>query len=234
MTVQARRSLAGRRLESAAVIALPREGEATGPVELRLEALGKLEGIVTSSRGPVVGARVGVVPRGPATSGRVSTVRTDARGVFEVQVPEARSYGVTVSPPGYPLTAFEVSPGGPATLEVGGGGGELQVILGGRAAAFRDEGRSLAIWQNGLPLSLGTLYRWSAGHDVPFQVDGRIRAPRLAAGRYDVCVGPRALTRGEAEIEAWRNEKARCQSGDLLDGGTLVLEMAPKRDVPNP
>jgi hypothetical protein len=220
-------SVQGKWTSDTAVVFV-REGADVGPIELRLRKTKRLSGRIQSSRGPVLGAGVVVLPLPPAPMFGDST-RTELDGSFAAQVPDAASnVAVIVSPPGYALKAFPVAASESSQdLTVTRDGGSLQVSLPPKSEDVEKEGVSLWVFQDGLPLPPDELYRWAAGHGQDHVIEGGqgILIPELAAGHYRVCLAARAAL-AQWQASGWTAPLAKCAAGQLTAGGTLRLDLS--------
>ncbi|MEM8962415.1 MAG: carboxypeptidase-like regulatory domain-containing protein [Acidobacteriota bacterium] len=190
----------------------------TGPIELVLRDAMPVSGRVLSHRGPVAGATVTIAPLGGA---RGDTVQTGLDGTFRALVSsDADRAGVTVSPPGFPLKAFDMAiEPTPVALYVSDEGGTLEVAL-----PDNPEGRVLTVWQDGVLLPTGALVRWAMGHGIPPRYDARLLIyPRMAQGTYRACLG-HAEVLEPSEVESW-TDRSTCASGFLGLGDVLSLSL---------
>ncbi len=197
------------------------EGQAAGPLELRLRKTKELGGKIVSPSGPVAGARVVAIPQSPMPDAGGSAT-TDLAGSFHLQVPQkTESATVIVSAPGRALKAFDaVTEGQDLALEVTEEGGTLELALPDPPVMER-KGLSLRIAQDGLWLPVGLLFQWANGHGETSAADtGQVRhIPALAPGDYQVCLVPRELLPGTGAPTA-----GACDAGALSSGGTLRLK----------
>lgn len=205
-----------------------REGADVGPIELRLRKNKRLSGKVQSSRGPVPGAGIVVMPLPPAPMYGDSS-RTELDGSFAAQVPDgAGNVAVIVSPPGYALKAFPVAVSESAPeLMVTQEGGSLEVSLPPKSEEIEKESFSLWVFQDGLPIPPGELTRWSAGHGQDYMAEGgrKVMIPELAPGHYRVCLAARAV-QAQWWASGWTAPLAKCTAGQLAAGGTLRLDLS--------
>ncbi len=224
----------GKSLSDAAT-ALLRDGEETGPIELRLRRMRTLTGRVVSPLGPVVGASVAAVPAGSARF-EVEESPTDLTGSFSVQLPaQTASAFVYVSAPGDAFRAFQVPvDGSPATLAVDADSGALEVAI----PYSRDEMDEQDIsppWflQNGIPVPAAFLRRWALGHGEAYADAAytSLRVGNLAPGGYQVCFAARPSIVA-AHRAGWASPPGRCAAGTLGSGATLRL--VPERDEARP
>lgn len=214
------------RLTSDEILLHLEDGSRHGPIELVVRRMQSLRGRVVGNRGPVAGARLLLSVTAPLL-GATETARTSVDGSFEARISGlAQAAQVVISPPGHALTAVEIPISQePLVLAVGEEAGDLEVRLGSTQEELGQQGKTVVILQNGLPLSPSTLFSWAAGHGVPFVEERGYRVPHLAPGEYRVCLGPKQFST-EASLAAWFAEKARCRSGFLGAGGTLTLDLA--------
>jgi hypothetical protein len=204
------------------------DGEDVGPLEVRMRKESKLSGSVQSARGPVPGAGVAVFALRPAMIGGDST-RTELDGSFTAHVPAPTEMAdVVVSAPGYALKAFPMlvsaSPAQPLIVEEQGG--DLQLLIPPPPA----DGGATTLWifQNGLPLPTGILFRWAGAHgrDVaPASNKERtsMTIPELAPGEYRACLVPQSVLIPWHD-SGWSASLAKCVDGTLTAGGTLRLD----------
>lgn len=213
---------------SGRTMAFVRDGADVGPLELRLRKNKRLSGRVQSSRGPVPGAGVLVLPMPPAPMFGAS-VRTELDGAFAAQVPDAAGrVAVIVSPPGYALKAFSLTFSEPAPdLVVGSEGGSLEISFPAKPEDIEKEEVSLWIFQDGLPLPQDLLYQWTAGHGQPFahEEGRRILVPELAPGQYRACLAARAVL-ADWQASGWTSPLAKCATGQLAAGASLRLDLS--------
>jgi hypothetical protein len=199
-----------------------------GPMNLILRKTRILHGRVQSPRGPVAGAMLRVVPFVPPL-GSASRTRSELDGSFSVRVDgKAESMLAIVSPPGHALQVFEVSvKGEPVVLNVSPDGGTLEVAL---PFSLKSSEQVLFIWQNRLPLDLGSLVFWAEGHGIRFEDEAGLHIPRLAPGDYEVCYGPITFSDPDG-LADWKTRTATCASGSLGNGATLRLNLKAKAEA---
>jgi hypothetical protein len=202
-----------------------RDGEETGPIELRMRKNRRFSGTVQSPLGPVPGASILVIPlRPPSLAG---TARTDLDGSFTALVPAAtESAVVIVSPPGHALKAFTVPVGdAPQTLRVGREGGELEVLVPEKSEDIEREEVILMVFQNGLPLPTRILNQWALGHGRDLAIPGKVAVADVAPGEYRACLTARVVL-ASWEASGWTAPLAKCTTGQLTAGGTLRLDLS--------
>jgi hypothetical protein len=199
------------------------EGRAVGPVELKLHQTKRLNGLVLSSLGPVVGSRVMILARTPDGGGAVAM--TDTEGAFQVDLPQATSrIAAIASAPGFALRAFDATADPkPLLLQVTEDKGNLEVALPLTREDLLRENLVLVVFQNGLPIPTSVLSQWASDHGLSRDsVDPTWRVPDVAPGEYRVCFVPRSLEL----LVYWSSvpEGLSCDSGLLSPGATLSLK----------
>lgn len=213
------------RLASEPVTTVALEGQATGPLELRLRKNKPFQGRVQGTRGPVPGAAVTVHALRPA-SFYGATARTDLGGSFQSRVPESTEAVIAiVSPPGHSLKAFEVPlDGSPVLLDVPAEGGAVEISSSRSEEDIRADSLQTVVFQNGLAIPWGVLLGWAEGHGERLEPSRGVRIPNLAPGQYRVCLSRRAdLVEGAGRAPEERQEG--CASGYLQAGGVLKLAL---------
>lgn len=202
-----------------------RDGEEVGPIEIRMNKKKRISGTVRSALGPVPGAGIRVVPVHPVKMGG-DAVRTDLDGSFTAQVPErTETAAVIVSPPGHALHAFLLSLSEPPQpLTVGRESGNLEVSVPERSKV-EEEGLSLWVLQNGLPLPMQSLYEWALGHGQDIYRENTYAVPALAPGEYRACLVAQAAVIPWID-SGWTAPLARCATGQLTADGTLRLDLS--------
>lgn len=219
----------GRLTSTPARVAIHPDSE-LGPLTLRLMESKTITGRVRSIEGPVPGAVVTFLPQAPHP-GYPATVQTDLEGRFAAEVPRATlSATVIVSPPGHALKTFSVPTDDvPLVLNVLADGGSLGGALPYSQDDLRTAGLTVRILHEGRGIPTSTLYRWAAGHGVPFASEGSWQVPNMAPGRYEICVGPRRVVDVD-ELLAWAMQEASCAAGYLETGGELTLDVEALED----
>lgn len=195
------------------------EDRAVGPLELRVHPLKQLTGTVSSSRGPVAGSQVTILSL-PSGTGDGAT--TDTAGSFSVRIPESASHLVAiVTAHGFALQASRAEANGaPLALTVFEAGGDLEISLPWSADEFLAKGRSLAFFQNGLPLPGNIPFQWAYDQGQPLKIGQAFRIPNVAPGEYRVCLTPQGNLSG---ADLFPPETDSCDSGLLATGMTLKL-----------
>lgn len=217
----------GRRTSAAEMVELVEDRD-TGPVELVLLDNTELTGVVRSSFGPVAGAQVMIGTTSTATDA-TDVTQTDLEGNFTVRVPEGfDSFRAVVAPPGHGLDVFEVQKSaGEVVLDVERGSGTLSAVVG-PPGELRDRNRIVVLLKGEHPIPSSILTGWAAAQGVRGYEDGRLYVPGLAPGEYTLCVGAvEALLLGG--LDAWI-DAARCDSGTLIPGDTLRLDIRSAED----
>jgi hypothetical protein len=196
------------------------EGGEVGPVELRLRAMKRLQGVVSSSRGPVAGALVRARARPPAVGEGQATTGPD--GSFSLEIPDnVASIEAAVSAPGYGIQAFLLPAGEKAvSLTVSETAGDVVIALPDPAELQR-ENRQVTLFQNGMELPM-TLLR---GGDSTASADGpALRFASLAPGSYSACL-VRIPVASTGALDPAAIPKNACDSGQLATGATLALTL---------
>jgi hypothetical protein len=195
------------------------EDRAVGPLELRVHPLKRLTGMVRSSRGPVAGSQVTILS---LPSGAGDGAATDDTGSFSLRIPESASRLVAiVSARGFALQAAQAQANGvPLALMVSEAGGDLEISLPWNPDEFLERGRSLALFQNGLPLPGNILFQWAYDQGQPRKIGRTFRIPNVAPGEYRVCLMPQGNL---PVMDAAPGEADVCDSGLLAAGATLTL-----------
>ncbi len=193
-----------------------------GPLVLRLRENRRFEGQVHGDAGPVAGASLFLMSQ-PRT-GSVDTARTGLDGRFAAKLPQSAQRAViVVSPPGNSFRAFDVAlDGAPLILRTSAAGGTLEVTLP-NLEEIQQHNLQFLIFQDGLSLPPGELYRWAAGHGQSLQAgeSNVLRIPALGEGRYDVCLVPYATLLAS---DYSGGPAGSCVQGQLTTGGVLRLK----------
>jgi hypothetical protein len=170
-------------------------------IELRIEGLNSVRGVVRSGGHPVIGARViGYAFIGD--SAKQERTVTDMNGGFTLQIPaSAREMDLAVAALGSIFHPFKIpDPLDPIVLDIAARGGELYLRWPSGVIQPR-------VVFNNVPVTVQDLFEWE-------RVNGRkheartLRVPDMAPGRYQFCAA------------------ARCIEGVLATGGRLELEVA--------
>jgi hypothetical protein len=204
-----------------------RDGESVGPLELRMRKSKRISGTVQSSRGPVPGAGITVVPLRP-TMMFGDSVRTELDGTFTANVPgPTTTAAVIVSPPGYALQAFPLVVGDvPQPLTVSGPGGDIEILFPEKSEEVEKGEISLWVFQNGLPIPTSALNYWIQGHGTDISDAGKkLVVPALAPGEYRACLAAQAVFVAW-EASGWSSSLAKCATGQLTAGGALRLDLS--------
>jgi hypothetical protein len=175
---------------------VPKEGRTEG-IELEIQALRNVRGVVRSGGYPVIGARVTGYAYVRGSANRDQTV-TDTSGGFAFDVPEAvPEMNLVVAGLGKIFHPFQVPTGQPIVLDVAPAGGELQLHWPGDATQQR-------VSFNDVPVMMYDLYEWRRANGIHAE-QGALALPGMAPGRYQFCAD------------------ARCVEGVLAAGGRLEL-----------
>jgi hypothetical protein len=203
-------------------------------VELRVEELATLRGIVRLDGRPAAGALVILQPVHSAFP--ASELHTDAAGRFteERLAPGTSEVFATIAVPGMLLWAgrLAVDPEREVVVELSSAAGELRIGLPeGRWSRLNDW--SPVFLRNGVPLAQGILERWAALGGNPDDGPDRISARGVASGVYRACRVPN----GEVLVAMLGGAgNLRCDQGQLAPGGALDLTLpkAAGRGEPSP
>jgi hypothetical protein len=178
---------------------LPKDGRVEG-IELEMNSLRTIRGVVRLGGHPVIGASViGYAFAGG--SAKQDRAVTDINGAFAFDVPaSAPEMNLMVAALGRVFHPFQVAAGEPVTLDLAPAGGELQLRWSGVITPHR-------VFFNDVPVHLHDLMEWSRANDRRPE-PGSIVLPSMAPGRYQFCI------------------QARCVEGVLAIGGRLELTAA--------
>jgi len=156
-----------------------REGKNT-EVELRLSRSTTLRGRVVSEGRPVIGASVQALPVGSGAFD-LSPVLTDARGRFEVDLPESSTAGLAVIPPseGAVLTLADPA-AGEAVVEVPRLSGALTVLWSSSGSGDPVIRTGPVSW----PVQILAILQSHRGATIS---NGRSILPAVAPGSYVIC-----------------------------------------------
>lgn len=196
------------------------EGGEVGPVELRLRSMKRLEGIVSSSRGPVAGALVQVKARPPVVGEGQATTGPD--GAFSLEIPDnVASIEAAVSAPGYGVQAFPLAAGEKAiSLTLSETAGDVVIALPDPAELQR-ENRQVTLFQNGMELPMTLLQ----GGAPDASADGpALRFTGLAPGSYSACL-VRIPVASTGALDPVTIPEGACVAGQLAAGATLPLTL---------
>jgi hypothetical protein len=201
------------------LLSLGEDGE-IGPVELRLRAMKRVEGVVSSSRGPVAGALVRARARPPAVGEGQATTGPD--GAFSLEIPDnVVSVEAAVSAPGYGIQAFPLAAGEKAlSLTLSETAGDIVIALPDTAELQR-ENRQVTLFQNGMEIPMTLLQGGSSAASA----DGpALRFAGLAPGSYSACL-TRIPVASTGALDPAAIPKEACDSGQLATGATLALTL---------
>lgn len=200
------------------------EGQAVGPIELRLRAMRRVSGTVRSSQGLVAGAKLLLRAEAPAIGEGSATSQLD--GSFSLELPENLGHLIAVvKAPGFGAQGFRVA-GTEDSLNAQVREGQGTISIAKPAAS--DEGESsplrLALWANGLELPVSFL---RSGAPLPASsATGEVsdtRLPALAPGDYVACWLPVDENVWGGLGAAPPTAGAACAAGTLVDGQELRL-----------
>lgn len=204
------------------------DGRDLGPVELRLTRPVTVHGQVVSPLGTAAGTSLSFWPWEPRLGGG-DDARTDLEGRFSARLPQGtRTVLVGVSAPGMALRVFALPvDGNDARLLVRPEGGTVEFELPGPVPSES----SFFLFQNGFPILRDDLASWmrSKGSLLDLKQGGVYRAPQLAPGRYDLCVGRDGTLLSEPPPA-----DRRCVSGVLEAGGRLRLGFDGEAETEDP
>ena len=173
-------------------------------VELKVEELRKIAGLVTAAGMPVVGARVHAYAFLGGAAQQERRV-TDLEGRFELAIP-ASSTVVTfvVGAAGRTLHAFRLPADKSLSLDIAPRGGRLRLRYPQAANPVR------VTFNDTAAIPFSDLADWARAQQSPRE-DGSLLVPDVAAGKYRLCV------------------QDRCAEGMLGVGGSLDLDVVPSR-----
>lgn len=195
-----------------------REGGSGPPVVLTLRRHRAVMGAVVGPDGPVPGARVALYEPTPIAD--LSSVWTDARGVFEAEVPaDAESVRYWLEAPGYAFQfgARPLPSSGTLDFELRREGGMLELSIEPGEPATPG-GLYPALLHEGSFLGWGSLARRALPASEPGEAPARRRFADFAPGSYSLC-WMTVEAGGEAVLES------SCRHGLLLPGGRLELRL---------
>jgi hypothetical protein len=228
--IAATAAIEGLRAASPMISVTLREDVTAGPIELVVRPMHSFEGRVTSTSGPVRGARLHVVTLDRSIPSWGSAV-TDLEGRFAFELPEEEGLAAfTLLPPGGFLTTAVERLRSPLELRAESAGGTVQLSLPAGAP-----GHAVMLQHDGVYVDPGLLAEWARGHghSTQFPVPGELASfPRLAAGVYRLCaVAEPERRRRLQDGDNWQQifDGARCATGSLAPGGTLELSLAEER-----
>jgi len=202
------------------------EGAPVGPVRVEIRETVEITGRVLGATGPIPGTVVQASTHEPRLAGFRDSSRTDLNGHFGVQAHrQATHLQVVFSPPGHALATRVFPVDGPIDWVASRNGGS--VVIHGWQPQEDDIHLALFLFQDGLPISHGTLFQWARSHGEIWRPTGdHITIPQMAAGRYRVCLGLRGqMTRATFETGDWTDALDHCVEGQLLAGGELRLDL---------
>lgn len=204
------------------------EEHETPSLRLVLQDRMTIEGLVTSSRGPVPGARIlakGELGETGAASGMEAV--SGPAGEFTLKLPAGtHNVHLNVVAPGYATRMLKTQTGAGSVLEIPlePAGGNLVLDFGSQTSdRLKALGAGL-LAHNGTFVPLGTLFRWAQLQRAPQSDPHRLVVPNMEAGEYLVCLGDAAQTMVPRGLEP---PPAECSRGYLLPLQELTLRMPP-------
>jgi hypothetical protein len=226
--VQARATLAGRRLTSQLAEETVREEMTPAPVRLVLDETWTLRGIVQGAGQPMNGVELIAFPiaNGQLSQTTLPSARTGVDGMFEMTMPgNAGSVQVVAQATGYPLhvrnvTRQSVEDQGSVVLELGHEHGVLE--LGAASTNL------VIVMVNGHPIHRALLLQWTFDNGVEVNPAGPVSVPLMPPGEYAYC----RVTAAEAMLVAGRSAlpaASACDTGHLTAGGRLSLQLPDQR-----
>lgn len=182
---------------SSLVSAIVTEDGRTDGIELQINSLHSVRGVVRSGGYPVIGARV-IGYAFVGGSAKQDRAVTDINGGFSFDVPASvPEMSLVVAALGSIFHAFKVPTAEPIVLDVAPAGGELQFRWPSAVTQRR-------VSFNNVPVLMHDLYEWARANGR-MQEQGTLAVPSMAPGRYQFCAD------------------ARCVEGVLAVGGHLEL-----------
>lgn len=223
-TVSARKRSAGQEHTSDSQILATTEDAPYGPVTLQLVATEEITGQLVDLAGtPVPGASVLLSTSSPSLVSYQTSVRTGIEGAFTARLREGTErVQVIVQAPGHALETLEVEARDPLRLSVGDRGGSLELDLSGGG---EPPDAAMYLLHDDLVIPLSTLIEWASVHGERVDQDARsLLVPRLAPGRYRMCLGIRSdLAEALRATGDWRFGLRSCDQGFLTEGSILRL-----------
>ena len=197
-------------------------------LRLVLQARMKIDGLVSSARGPVPGARI-TANADMGETGAASGMETVSgpSGEFTLKLPAGtRLIHLTVLAPGYAARMLKSQIAADIVLEIPleAAGGNLVIDFGGQTnEAIKTLGGGL-LAHNGTFVPLGALFRWSHLQRAPQTDPHHLVLPNVEAGEYLVCIGDAAHAMIPRGLEP---PQEQCSRGLLLPLQELTLKMPP-------
>jgi hypothetical protein len=178
------------------------EGSRFEGVELILDSTRDINGVVTASAQPVIGAHISAVALGSANQNFVSAI-SDDQGRFSLTLPDTtRRAVVTVAAGGRTLHSFDVPiSDAPLRLAIAPVGGTLEL------SAVRPP---LILTRDGVAIYVNDILNWMGAHGDPLSDLTSMHIPDLAPGRYEIC--------------STRDNTRKCVAGMLVPGASLALK----------
>jgi hypothetical protein len=196
-----------------------------GPLELRLRPIRRLQGTVSSSLGPIAGARIVALANSPFVGGGQAT--TGPEGAFSLEIPaNIASLTAVVKAPGFGTQAFPIIPDEKTiALTLSEAAGEIAVALPRAAEDLQRESFRVAFFQNGLEIPISVLRedavsaRASGTDSAPV-----LRLANLAPGQYSACIAPKQVD-SKGSLEHAPKAAGACDTGHLATGAKLALTL---------
>jgi hypothetical protein len=223
--VSAEADLGDRHLSSDPVTVSLGKDHRRDAVRLTLHDQAPIDGVVTSPAGPVAGARLIAVPKGPLGI-HTAEASTDAAGHFHLDVPAAaRELQLLIAPPGFSFRSLALSAPFPKPLSipVDDRGGSLVLRLPALDLADPAAAKPLIV-EDGQPVLFSFLLSWAQTAGQGGQEPSRYVIPRMAEGDYAAC-----LLDQEEQIQVLLGLAAltgkSCRHGTLAPRGELELDL---------
>jgi hypothetical protein len=190
----------------------------SAPVLLTLQPPISISGSVRSATGPVPGAKVSLLPWGAdGPQGMLySTGATSEVGYFELGVPEAERYMLTVRAPGFGLHKEILKPrfGRQVAVLLHQRVGRLRLEL---ADASASAGQPSITLNGETKFGVSGLRSWARLNRVRDTQSQTLEVPFMPVGSYEVCWPLGAWTESNA------HKAKKCIQGTLAEGAELVL-----------
>ncbi len=198
----------------------------TPSLHLVLQGRVTVNGLVSSSRGPVPGARiVATADLGEAGAASGAEAVSGPAGEFSLKLPSStRNVHLNVMAPGYATRMLKMPFGADQILEipVEPAGGNLVLDLGSQTQeALKMLGGGL-LAHGGTFVPLAAALRWTKLQRAPQPDPHRLVLPNMEAGEYLVCIGNAAQQAVPRGLEA---PLAECVRGYLAPLQELTLTM---------
>lgn len=184
----------------------------------------RVSGIVSSSFGPVPGARIRAAPAGlPYLS--VPLVTSDAQGHFEVRLPRAaKEIHLSVGAPGFAfrMLRLPVPESRFVGLNLDQAAGTL-IVEKEADLDFLDPGSPMIYILHGSSfVGIAQLMGWAVQSGAPTGESGQTVVPSLEPGPYQACL---VLPQERPGLDFGILPQSRCVSGSLNPNGELTLKV---------